>query len=325
MKNVTKIECPVCGNEINVVEEQPNAKLASKAAERIEALKKAGIDTSSMFAMESGEIMRVTGGIAKVMSEDELVNAILKGDVVQNKHLFRRWVMAQTFRMMASKAGFTKSLRDKGCAYMFHVISDEILCQLKLFKRDTENYKIRNTWFNAFTIFMICSEYCDLCSEYIGGYFSNWYKEHLDNLYSALERLRVAYSAVEYNNCYKNIQIFANAFEDFRSHARFFNNYKVEMPKIFIDCYKGVGAYYTMQNMLLFHGATFNNMNKEQSIKYLNVLNNSYGPEMKGCREGNLYLNQEGWRMHGLMKKLISDSNIDIVAKLNGWSKYSKY
>lgn len=41
-----KFECPECGTEFTITANQPKAK------ERIEALKKAGIDVSNLFAMQ---------------------------------------------------------------------------------------------------------------------------------------------------------------------------------------------------------------------------------------------------------------------------------
>lgn len=43
-----KFECPECGTEFTITANQPKAK------ERIEALKKAGIDVSNLFAMQGG-------------------------------------------------------------------------------------------------------------------------------------------------------------------------------------------------------------------------------------------------------------------------------
>lgn len=44
-----KFECPECGTEFTITANQPKAK------ERIEALKKAGIDVSNLFAMQGAD------------------------------------------------------------------------------------------------------------------------------------------------------------------------------------------------------------------------------------------------------------------------------
>lgn len=77
----------------------------------------------------------------------------------------------------------------------------------------------------------------------------------------------------------------------------------------FITAYKGSGSYYTMRNLIMFHGARFlkngRKMSETNSLKKLES-------------KAKLY-DEEGWRMLGVLKQLIKESGINIRARfLNG-------
>ena len=66
--------------------------------------------------------------------------------------------------------------------------------------------------------------------------------------------------------------------------------------KVWIDAYKGAGAYYTCKNLIMFHDCKFNGVySRDMSIDILNNRLDLY----KG----------EGWRMFAFMKKLIEDNH----------------
>ena len=77
----------------------------------------------------------------------------------------------------------------------------------------------------------------------------------------------------------------------------------------FITAYKGSGSYYTMRNLIMFHGARFmkngRKMSETDSLKELES-------------KANLY-DEEGWRMLGVLKQLIKDNNISVQGKILEW------
>ena len=79
----------------------------------------------------------------------------------------------------------------------------------------------------------------------------------------------------------------------------------------FITAYKGSGSYYTMRNLIMFHGARFlkngRKMSETNSLKELES-------------KAKLY-DEEGWRMLGVLKQLIKDSGINIQGKILEWKK----
>lgn len=79
----------------------------------------------------------------------------------------------------------------------------------------------------------------------------------------------------------------------------------------FITAYKGSGSYYTMRNLIMFHGARFvkngRKMSEANSLKELDS-------------KAKLY-DEEGWKMLGVLKQLIKDNNISVQGKILEWKK----
>lgn len=80
-----------------------------------------------------------------------------------------------------------------------------------------------------------------------------------------------------------------------------------------LDAYKGSGAFFTMQNMIRFHNCVIiddngKTLGKNASLAFLN-------------KKAKLYENREGWRLIGMLKKMLDDNNIDVVAKMKEWRK----
>lgn len=78
-------------------------------------------------------------------------------------------------------------------------------------------------------------------------------------------------------------------------------------------CYKGAGAFFTMQNLIRFHGCTAVNdrgrrLDKYQSLAFLSA-------------KAEEYKNGEGWRLLAVLKKMLADNNINIKKKMAAWRK----
>ena len=84
--------------------------------------------------------------------------------------------------------------------------------------------------------------------------------------------------------------------------------------------YEGAGAYFSLKNLILFHGVTefrhkslaADNLNCPRSfaLAYL---------EMKAERYKN-----KGWALLGLLKQTLSDNDINIEAKRKEWYETKK-
>ena len=83
--------------------------------------------------------------------------------------------------------------------------------------------------------------------------------------------------------------------------------YNTPKSKAWIDAYKGEGAFYTLKNLVMFHGCGIkvDKFDIRYGAAAVDVLNKRLN-EYKG----------EGWRMFALMKKVIEDNNFDFGERM---------
>ena len=333
----TNATCPACGTQFAVtgvaVENKAPAKRPKTAQERIEALSRAGVDVSNLFAMQGstgGEyvVSNKDGKLSILADDDPIFRAILSQGTVPNRRLFRRWVMAQMFHMLSYKerfrkepVGVTEMIHRMGYEYQWRMLLDELHAQMKMESRDLASFSERNRWFNVRVVEAMAQEYVENLTRYVGAQpvkkcegvpykrvgGENIFEQDLYNkLYGPLNRaagrIRSAKNAAQLYNA-------AKAFDDLRVRL------PRETPqcKAWIDAYKGAGASYTMQNLLRFHGCTLiddhgEQLDKDRSLIFLSL-------------QADRNKNGGGWRMLAMLKKMLDDNGIDIQKKMKEWSQ----
>nr|DAY86317.1 MAG TPA: zinc-ribbon domain protein [Caudoviricetes sp.] len=309
------------------------AKLPEKAEERIEALRNAGVDVSCLFAMRGangGEcIASNKGGKLVVLDDnDPLFDIIISQGTVPNRRLFRRWVMAQMFHMMSytpyrskEPLGVTEMIHRLGYEYQWKMLMNELYTQMKMENKDPESFIERNRWFNASVVEAMARDYRIRLKERVDAlkvrkckgipykrisgrniFVSDLVIKLYYPLDMAMARIRQAKNAAQLYNAAKN-----------------FNDLRIKMSsdtpqsKAWIDAYKGSGAYFTMQNLIRFHGCVAyddgeNRLDKTQSLDFIRI-------------KAMMYANGEGWRLLAVLKKMLNDNNIDIKKKMAAWRK----
>lgn len=325
-----KFECPECGTEFTLTANQ------TKAKERIEALKKAGVDVSELFAMQSADglefIASKRDGVISILEEDDpIFQAIIIQGTIPNRQLFRRWVMAQMFRIIYittnthgayKPIGVSEVIRNMGYEYQWKMLNNELYAQHKMMQNgDVDNFRDRNRWFNKRVVL-------DMAKDYI---------EKLKKRFEKLKLRKckgVPYKRINGQNIFVDdfdkkvikpllfavhkIQHAENTYELWHS-VQEFNKRHIKMhwgtPQnaAWLDAYKGAGAFFTMQNMIRFHNCVIiddngKTLSKNASLAFLN-------------KKAKLYENREGWRLIGMLKKMLDDNNIDVVAKMKEWRK----
>lgn len=325
-----KFECPECGTEFTLTANQPKAK------ERIEALKKAGVDVSELFAMQSADglefIALKRDGVISILKEDDpIFQAIIIQGTIPNRQLFRRWVMAQMFRIIYISTrtygaykpiGVSEVIRSMGYEYQWKMLNNELYAQHKMMQNgDVDNFRDRNRWFNKKVVL-------DMAKDYI---------EKLKKRFEELKLRKckgIPYKRINGQNIFVDdfdkkvirpllfavhkIQHAENTYELWRA-VQEFNKRRIKMhweaPQnaAWLDAYKGSGAFFTMQNMIRFHNCVIiddngKTLSKNTSLAFLN-------------KKAKLYENREGWRLIGLLKKMLDDNNIDVAAKISEWRK----
>ena len=315
-------------NEVNkeTVNDVPNRKVQ----ERIEALRKAGVDVSNLFAMGEQMLVRVENGIpSQVCDDDPIFQKLCTSGYVNHYKLFRRWVMAQMFRMLRRSEDTGKSLnaiiQSYGYEYSWRMLEREFLAQAKMSKHcDFENYDARRAWFDGRVANAMALDYIKQLKSYV-----NHQPEHKcrGRFYKKIGSKNVFCSDIEavvFAPLYHLADDMRHVYGDkLYQCVRDFNRTRKHMEwtapvsRAFLDAYKGSGAYFTCKNLILFHGARFAGMPSEkESLTHLDKCRKDYS-EHATCDDAI----SEGWRMVGVMKKLIADSNISIEGKIAEWDK----
>ena len=144
-----------------------------KASERLEILRKAGVDTGNLFAMNDDMVVRVVDGIpVQVYDDDPIYELIEEGGHVPERRLFRRWVMAQMFRILRKmsdyKLNFTQCLQFHGYEYSWKMLVEEIRVQERLYKAgDIENFNERHRFFNETVVLDMMDDYLSDLQKYV--------------------------------------------------------------------------------------------------------------------------------------------------------------
>jgi len=339
-----KVVCPECGTEFpigakeftavaNISGKRAKVKAPKTAQERIEALRTAGVDVSNLFAMlgpNGGDyVVSNQGGRLEILKDnDPLFESIAKQGTVKNRRLFRRWVMAQMFRLMShiphgqvEPENVTEMIHRFGYEYQWKMLMNELHAQMKMEGKDVANFTDRNRWFNRNVVVAMANDYLEQLEKRVNALPERKckgipYKRisgrdiFVSDLQSKLfvplrtEVLRISYA--------KNAAQLYSA-------AQKFNALRVKMThdtpqcKEWVDAYKGSGAFFTMQNLIRFHNCEVIDdadmrLDKYQSLAFITA-------------KAEMYKNGDGWRMLGVLKKLLADNDIDIPQKMREWRK----
>ncbi len=338
----------ITGENLNIVTKNVEATAATKktkAQMRLEALKAAGVDVSKYFPLGDDQLIKIENGAAvPVNMDDATIDAvgkkIVEGGYVSNWKLFRRWVMSQMFHMLrqmeTDKLTFNEVLQRKGYEYQWRMLENELYAQVKMSEHgDFDNVGSRNRWFNGDVASDMATDYISKLRKYVDdnliynvkkdkdGNDKKTYKhtckvtpyvrlQNKDIFVSDLEKkvytpLREIANEMAAVPTYKQLYDAVHKFNKNRKHLE----WNTKQADAFINAYKGSGAYYTMRNLIMFHGARFlkggRKMSEAASLKELESKAKSY--------------DEQGWRMLGVLKQLIKESGIDIQGKINEWFK----
>ena len=295
--------------------------------ERMEKLNNAGINTSKYFTVDLDNgtkihlIIDEENGVCKQV-KDPIMNTIIEDGYVRNTKLHRRFVMAQMFHMLnyvsydKRYSGYNDCLkRMYGYEYTLKMMMEEIRVLSKLEVRDRESFVERSHFFNKEVVVAVMEDYLEKLKVYVEALPDRNCKgipykriKRMDVFNADLGKkiyapVRAHIYSVKYAKNYTEIY---RALERFmRDHIKL--SFETPKSRVWIDAYKGAGAYYTMKNLVMFHDCFIINGpysvdRGELAVKTLN----SKLDEYKG----------EGWRMFALMKKVIKDNNFDFKARM---------
>ena len=357
-KKETKVLCSQCGTEFAiakdefmtvataigqdsglavifpaVVEKKAVAvKLPKTGEARIEALRNAGVDVSNLFAMRGADgkehVASDRNGMLTILKDnDPIFDLIITQGTVPNSRLFRRWIMAQMFHMMTympyrsyEPVGVTQMIHNLGYEYQWKMLMNELNAQMKMAGRDLENFADRNRWFNVDVVVEMATDYLIELKKRVDALKTRKckgtpYKRICSRDIFVEDLHRKLYAPLEM--AITNIKRARNATQLYNATKKF-NSIRIKMAhdtpqsRAWISAYKGAGAFFTMQNLIRFHGCVaFDDagvrLDKSQSLAFMSA---------KACKYKN-----EGWRLLGVLKKMLEDNGIDIREKMEEWRR----
>lgn len=326
-------------------------KIMNKRDERMETLKVNGIDVGKYFdvTLPGGGTMRMTlkDGVPVVVDDDPIMDQIIKNGYVRNSKLHRRWVMAQMFKMLNNErtrynasfgrpvvygTGYDDCLRyNYPYHYQFTMMLEEIRVISKLEGKDEETFKERTSFFNYDVVARVCQHYVGDLKKYIdnlpkhkckgvpykrlSGKYGDVFEEDLQKkVYAPMEwSIRTMQSYVKnYYELYKELKKFMSLMIKLP--------YNTPKSKVWIDAFKGAGAFYTLKNLTMYH-----NCGIKVEVSRLPYITKKYeaGTEATNYVKSKLdeYRGQ-GWRYMAMLRKCIADNNFNFDERMK--EVYSK-
>lgn len=201
-----------------------------KMNDRMKAFKDAGIDITKLQSL-----MQTDANIKEIFSDpnDKVLEEIGKGGFIRNPELFRRWICAQTFALLKDPHGWTYAVRKRyDTKYVYNQTKRELklLCHLK----EKCPNDIRFQFFTLEDLKTIFEELMD---------FNKWYWYRSDD-----ERRKNIKHRIITSLTYKELLgVVESTTWKFDWNCTF-------KPKAWLNCFKGAGAYYTLQNIIRTHG-----------------------------------------------------------------------
>ena len=274
--------------------------------------------------------------------DTRLSEKIRDGKPVKNHRLFRRWIMSQVFHALNEidlchgHTPFTNIVRRRGIRYMADVIQNEVhdMCVI-LRNGDMAEYSRRYRWWNIGTIERIGDEFIDILQHEIDRLkvrkckgrpykripgFGDTFVDEIDE--RVIVPLRNAVDGIvdgrdnivdgKGNSFEDRVSRLCNEIRRFKESSA----WKIRMPAKFLDCYKGNGAYYTLQNLIQFHDCR---LPSDVRVGHEDLV--GWHRDLAILEDLADKYRDAGWQLMGLVKDTISANGIDVAKKIASWSK----
>lgn len=242
-------------------------------SEMIKTLEAAGIDTSKFSVTIDGKDLK---SFEEILSDK--TNEIVGSEQVENK-TFRRWVLAQTMRMLytpvwdAEKGQYVKGwesyLRlNYDYQYQFTMLQEELKVLSKMQLNHSSEFKTRSKFFTKDVVLALLNDCVYKIGQQIGAPAFTYRCNALPEAISIIEKIRYV-SDTDY------IRL-SFLYSDFmRTSVYNWLEKNTKKCSAWKDVYKGAGAYYSLQNMILYHDCVipgYYDVSKNESYEALNSI-----------------------------------------------------
>ena len=304
-------------------------KNMGRVTERLNTLNAAGVDTSNFFYVLSptGEevAMKWVNGIPTPCDENELnidpiEQEIFANGYVKNTKLHRRWVMSQMFQALNSRGGFVQWLKDHGYDYQWKMVLEECKVMSNIEGQDNEAFRERSMFFDKTTIIEMLKDYRRQLYTYITHLKTHkckgvpYYKvPRYGNVFVEDINRKIFYPLDSFISMFSNSITYGTMWTNLRRFRRFYYielPYNTEMSYDFVEAYKGAGAYYTLKNMILFHGVAVPEYCGSEIYRGQKAMNYVEHEASEAMTHG------DGYKLLGLLKKVIEYNEFDFYKRL---------
>lgn len=298
------------------------------ATSRMNALNAQGMDTNNMisFALKNGGTlnMSIVNG-----NNDAVIEEIKSNGTVENNHLFRRWVCAQMLRNLWDMDHSTWRRADNFSQYLdeayrfsyqMKMMEDEYNTMAHMKHDGDAELEMRSLFFSPSRVALIYKEITEIITEYCEEQSRNAHHKCRGVVYAKIGGVNMFLDDVKkfehkLNKIADEIEILSQHGNLYREMRDAMIKYRNALPwgmdraglkksRTWIDCFKGAGAYYTLQNLILFHKAivvdykTCKRYSGEDAYEYLQSV----------AKENP----NSGYYLFGMMKDVLDFNGINI-------------
>ena len=352
MKQSIEAELPsnmelVFNNVTNKYElKEKEIKTMNKRDERMNTLTNAGIETGKYFTVQLPEGLPAGASVSLVInengqpvfmqkpSEDPILNQIIEDGYVRNSKLHRRFIMAQTFKLLNYKSyngretGWEAAVRNNyGYHYQFDMMLDEIWVISRLETKDAETFKERTSFFNYGVVATVCKDYMKDLKAHIAKLPKHNCKgvpyKRLNGRYGNVfesDLQKKVYTPMEYS--IMDMASARNYYELFRELRKFMNlmiklPYQTAKSKTWVDAFKGAGAYFTLKNLTMFHNCKIMDEKYNGWRQPRTITTYAAGIEATNFVKSKLdEYKGEGWRYLAMLRKCIADNDFSFEERM---------
>lgn len=244
---------------------------------------------------------------------------IASAGYIKNNHLYRRWVMAQMFKMLewnpawTDKSGYDGYLSTYGYKYQFRVLENEFNALAHMEKEHDPELAIRSSFWTDYVAIETMRDHIRRVNKYA---YANTKRCHNTILYKVdgyyaresvlIDKLIILNDIVLRFKSARTYHDKLNCISEFKSKLCKLGNNTPLCP-VWKDAFKGAGAYYTLQNLIRYHGVGIKF--DGDFFMYANLAENILEQkrrEYAGC----------GYKMFYFMKDVIKYNDFDFKKRM---------
>lgn len=272
----------------------------------------------------NGDLIDTNTGEVLMTANDSIAQSIIDDGYVKNSKLFRRFVFAQTMKLInyqswrnPNRKGWEAGFKDLyGYQYQFEMMADELHTLAKLQKEDPEYFAERTMFFNGDVVVALLEDYLYRLKKYVkkqnrenprkyrgqeyvklAKYGNVLVKDLDDKVYSEIQK---AITHIKHTVRTGKYDLIERAFNDFMKYD--YNKLPYETTKcaVFKDAFKGIGGFESLKNGIRFHGLI------------LRGCTNKYDSEARLYELLNGEYRNDVWKFHQLLVDTIAYNDFDL-------------